>query len=78
MPIFTLRNPVLEDGFVGKRVSITQDTFIEASQNYICERIFLKPSLDTRIFKYITLQVLEEQLLTWKHANNSSRLADIA
>ena len=30
MPIFTLRNPVLEDGFVGKRVSITQDRFIRS------------------------------------------------
>ena len=30
MPIFTLRSPVLEDGFVGKRVSFIQDTFMRS------------------------------------------------
>ena len=30
MPIFTLRNAVPEDGFVGKRVSFTQDTMVRS------------------------------------------------
>ena len=30
MPIFTLRNSVLEDGFLGKRVSFTQDTMMRS------------------------------------------------